>query len=60
MVALQSGILASTFTASQGLLLMIPTLYKLSGEMLPGVIHVAARSLSTHSLKYFWRSSRYL
>lgn len=51
--ALQSGILASTFTASQGLLLMIPTLYKLSGEMLPGVIHVAARSLSTHSLSIF-------
>ncbi len=48
-----SGILASTFTASQGLLLMIPTLYKLSGEMLPGVIHVAARSLSTHSLSIF-------
>ena len=51
--ALQSGILASTFTASQGLLLMIPSLYKLSGEMLPGVIHVAARSLSTHALSIF-------
>ena len=51
--ALQSGVLASTFTASQGLLLMIPTLYKLAGEMLPGVIHVAARSLSTHSLSIF-------
>ena len=48
--SLQSGILASTFTASQGLLLMIPTLYKLAGECLPAVIHVAARSLSTHAL----------
>lgn len=51
--ALQSGILSTTFTASQGLLLMIPTLYKLAGEMLPAVIHVAARSLSTHSLSIF-------
>ena len=51
--SLQSGILLSTFTASQGLLLMIPTLYKLAGEMLPGVIHVAARSLSTHALSIF-------
>ena len=51
--SLQSGVLSTTFTASQGLLLMIPTLYKLAGEMLPGVIHVAARSLSTHSLSIF-------
>jgi len=51
--ALQSGVLATTFTASQGLLLMIPTLYKLSGEMLPAVVHVSARSLSTHSLSIF-------
>jgi len=51
--ALNSGVLASTFTASQGLLLMIPTLYKLAGEMLPGVLHVAARSLSTHALSIF-------
>ena len=51
--SLQSGALASSFTASQGLLLMIPTLYKLAGEMLPGVIHVAARSLSTHALSIF-------
>jgi len=51
--ALNSGVLATTFTASQGLLLMIPTLYKLSGEMLPGVLHVAARSLSTHALSIF-------
>ena len=51
--ALQSGVLATTFTASQGLLLMIPSLYKLAGEMLPAVIHVSARSLSTHSLSIF-------
>ena len=51
--SLQSGVLSTTFTASQGLLLMIPTLYKMSGEMLPGVIHVAARSLSTHALSIF-------
>ena len=51
--ALQSGILATTYTASQGLLLMIPTIYKLAGEMLPAVIHVAARSLSTHALSIF-------
>ena len=51
--ALQSGALATTFTASQGLLLMIPTLYKMAGELLPGVIHVAARSLSTHALSIF-------
>ena len=51
--ALQSGLLSTTFTASQGLLLMIPSLYKLAGEMLPAVIHVAARSLSTHALSIF-------
>jgi len=51
--ALQAGSLASTFTASQGLLLMIPSLYKLAGEMLPAVVHVAARSLSTHALSIF-------
>lgn len=51
--SLQSGILSTTFTASQGLLLMIPTLYKMAGELLPGVIHVAARSLSTHALSIF-------
>lgn len=48
--ALSSGLLATTFTASQGLLLMIPNMYKLAGEMLPAVIHVSARSLSTHAL----------
>ena len=51
--ALQSGVLSTTFTASQGLLLMIPTLYKMAGEMLPGVIHIAARSLATHALSIF-------
>ena len=51
--ALQSGVLATTFTASQGLLLMIPTLYKMAGEMLPAVLHVAARSLATHALSIF-------
>jgi pyruvate-ferredoxin/flavodoxin oxidoreductase len=48
--ALQSGCLATTFTASQGLLLMIPNMYKISGELLPGVIHVASRSIATHAL----------
>ena len=48
--ALRSGCFASTYTASQGLLLMIPNMYKIAGEMLPGVIHVAARSLATHAL----------
>lgn len=51
--ALQAGSLAATFTASQGLLLMIPNLYKLKGELLPGVVHVAARSLATHTLSIF-------
>ena len=51
--ALQAGSLATTFTASQGLLLMIPSLYKVAGEMLPLVIHVAARSISTLALSIF-------
>ena len=51
--ALQSGALASTFTASQGLLLMIPSLYKMVGELLPGVLHVTARSIATHALSIF-------
>lgn len=51
--ALQGGALATTFTASQGLLLMIPNLYKIQGEMLPGVFHVAARALATRSLNIF-------
>ena len=51
--ALQGGALASTYTASQGLLLMIPNIYKLSGELLPGVIHVAARALAGRALSIF-------
>ncbi len=51
--ALQAGALSSTYTASQGLLLMIPNMYKMSGELLPGVIHVTARSISTHALSIF-------
>lgn len=51
--ALQSGALASTYTASQGLLLMIPSLYKMVGELLPGVLHVSARSIATHALSIF-------
>ena len=51
--SLRAGALTTTFTASQGLLLMIPNLYKISGELLPGVINVAARSLATHALSIF-------
>lgn len=51
--ALLSGSLASTYTASQGLLLMLPNLYKIAGECLPGVVHVAARSIATHALSIF-------
>jgi pyruvate-ferredoxin/flavodoxin oxidoreductase len=48
--SLQSGLLTTTFTSSQGLLLMIPNMYKMAGEMLPAVMHVAARSIATHAL----------
>ena len=51
--ALLSGSLATTFTASQGLLLMIPNMYKMAGEGLPGVIHVAARTVATNALSIF-------
>ncbi|MGB3969860.1 MAG: pyruvate:ferredoxin (flavodoxin) oxidoreductase, partial [Planctomycetota bacterium] len=51
--ALQAGSLAVTFTASQGLLLMIPTMYKLAGELQPFVMHVAARTVATHALSIF-------
>src|SRR5437667_11822616 len=51
--ALQSGALATTFTASQGLLLMIPNMYKIAGELTPTVFHVAARSLATQGLSIF-------
>jgi pyruvate-ferredoxin/flavodoxin oxidoreductase len=51
--ALQAGALCTTFTASQGLLLMIPNMYKIAGELTPAVIHVAARTLATHALSIF-------
>jgi len=51
--ALQGGALTTTFTASQGLLLMIPNMYKMAGELLPSVIHVAARTIATHALSIF-------
>ena len=51
--ALQSGALTSTYTASQGLLLMIPNMYKIAGELLPTVFHVSARALAGHALSIF-------
>jgi pyruvate-ferredoxin/flavodoxin oxidoreductase len=51
--SLQGGALTSTYTASQGLLLMIPNMYKISGELLPGVFHVSARSLAAQALSIF-------
>lgn len=51
--ALQAGALTTTFTASQGLLLMIPNMYKIAGELTPAVFHIAARSLATHALSIF-------
>src|SRR5689334_11525766 len=51
--ALQAGALATTFTSSQGLLLMIPNMYKIAGELTPAVIHVAARAIATHALSIF-------
>ena len=51
--SLAAGVLTSTFTASQGLLLMIPNMYKISGELLPGVFHVSARTVATHALSIF-------
>lgn len=51
--SLSSGALTTTYTSSQGLLLMIPNMYKIAGEMLPAVFHVAARSVSTHALCIF-------
>jgi pyruvate-ferredoxin/flavodoxin oxidoreductase len=51
--ALQAGALATTFTASQGLLLMIPNMYKIAGELTPAVIHVAARTVAGHALSIF-------
>jgi pyruvate-ferredoxin/flavodoxin oxidoreductase len=51
--ALQAGTLATTFTASQGLLLMLPNMFKIAGELTPAVIHVAARAVATHALSIF-------
>ncbi|MCW5982577.1 MAG: pyruvate:ferredoxin (flavodoxin) oxidoreductase [Bryobacteraceae bacterium] len=51
--AVQAGALSTTFTSSQGLLLMIPTMYKLAGELTPTVFHVAARTVATHALSIF-------
>ncbi len=51
--ALAAGAFATTFTASQGLMLMIPNMYKIAGELLPGVFHVGTRSLATHALSIF-------
>ncbi len=51
--SLIAGALTSTFTASQGLLLMLPNIYRIAGEMLPGVFHVAARTIATHALSIF-------
>ena len=51
--ALTAGALSTTFTASQGLLLMLPNMYKIAGELIPSVIHVAARSVATHALSIF-------
>ena len=51
--ALQTGSLATTYTSSQGLLLMIPNMYKIAGELMPAVFHVAARAIATHGLSIF-------
>src|SRR5436309_5522892 len=51
--ALQTGSLATTFTASQGLLLMIPNMFKIAGELTPAVFHIAARTVATHALSIF-------
>ncbi|HIC86395.1 MAG TPA: pyruvate:ferredoxin (flavodoxin) oxidoreductase, partial [Desulfobacterales bacterium] len=51
--ALAAGTLATTFTASQGLLLMIPNMFKIAGELMPGVFHVSARAVATHALSIF-------
>ena len=51
--ALQTGALGTTFTSSQGLLLMLPNMYKIAGELTPAVIHVAARAIATHALSIF-------
>lgn len=51
--SLAAGALTTTYTASQGLLLMIPNMYKIAGELLPGVLHVSARAIAAHALSIF-------
>ena len=51
--ALQTGALSTTFTASQGLLLMIPNMNKIAGELTPAVFHISARTIATHALSIF-------
>ena len=51
--SLAAGALTTTYTASQGLLLMIPNMYKIAGELLPSVIHVSARAIASHALSIF-------
>lgn len=51
--SLKTGVLTTTYTASQGLLLMIPNMFKIAGELLPTVFHVAARAVSTNALSIF-------
>ncbi|PMC67802.1 hypothetical protein CJ209_11620 [Fusobacterium nucleatum] len=51
--SLEAGALTTTYTASQGLLLKVPNMYKIAGELLPSVIHVSARSLSVQALSIF-------
>ncbi|HCX63584.1 MAG TPA: pyruvate:ferredoxin (flavodoxin) oxidoreductase, partial [Eubacteriaceae bacterium] len=51
--SLAAGALTSTYTASQGLLLMLPNMYKMAGELLPGVFHVSARAVAGHALSIF-------
>ena len=57
--SLQAGALTTTYTASQGLLLMIPNMYKIAGELLPGVFHVSARTLASHTLCILFRPVRW-
>lgn len=54
--SLKTGALTTTYTASQGLLLMIPNMYKIAGELLPSVFHVASRAVTTNALNIFWGS----
>ena len=56
--SLAAGALTTTYTASQGLLLMIPNMYKMAGELLPGVIHVSARAIASHALSIFMPAAR--